>query len=106
MVKQGLISKTYGLQSSVAKDSSFLSCSTLLTGQQLQTFWRIKQAKDESITILQNIRIYGNDLLTWYNTEDLNHVGLIYDNIIYNKLEMAIQKIKQQVIWYDIPRYG
>jgi len=36
--------------------------------------------------------------LTWHNTEDLNHVALIYDSVIYSKLEMAIQKIKQQVI--------
>jgi hypothetical protein len=29
-------------------------------------------------------------------------VGLIYDNIIYNHLEMAIQETKQQVmIWYS-----
>jgi uncharacterized protein YijF (DUF1287 family) len=74
----------------------------MLTGQQLQTFWRIKQAKDEGITILQNIRIYGTDHLTWHYTEDLNHVGLIYDKFIYNKLQMAIQKINQQVmIWYS-----
>lgn len=51
----------------------------MFTGQQLQIFWRIKQAKDDGITILQNIKIYGIDHLTWHNTEDLNHVGLIYD---------------------------
>ena len=38
MVKQSLISKISGTQSSVAEDSSFLSCCTMLTGQQLQTF--------------------------------------------------------------------
>jgi hypothetical protein len=73
----------------------------MLTGQQLQTFWRIKQARDESSTILQNIQIYGTDHLTWHNTEDLNHVGLIYDNTIYNKLVMAIQKIKQVMTLYS-----
>lgn len=74
----------------------------MLTGQQLQTFWRIKQAKDERSTILQNIQIYGTDHLTRHNNEDLNHVSLIYDNIICNKLVMAIQKIKQVMTYSQI----
>jgi hypothetical protein len=59
----------------------------------------IMQSKDEGITILQNTRISGIYHLTRQNnTKDLNYVGLIYDNIIYNHLEMAIQETKQQVM--------